>query len=76
MISLTVNGTRHDVDVPSDMPLLWVIRDTIGLTGTNTLRLTISGINGSALFISRRHGNRASIRCDQPPNAARLLLPS
>jgi len=34
MISLTVNGTRHDVDVPSDMPLLWVIRDTIGLTGT------------------------------------------
>jgi aerobic-type carbon monoxide dehydrogenase small subunit (CoxS/CutS family) len=34
MISLTVNGTRHDVDVPTDMPLLWVIRDTIGLTGT------------------------------------------
>jgi aerobic-type carbon monoxide dehydrogenase small subunit (CoxS/CutS family) len=34
MISLTVNGTRHDVDVVSDMPLLWVIRDTIGLTGT------------------------------------------
>ena len=34
MISLTVNGKRHDVDVPSDMPLLWVIRDTIGLTGT------------------------------------------
>jgi isoquinoline 1-oxidoreductase subunit alpha len=34
MISLTVNGQRHDVDVPSDMPLLWVIRDTIGLTGT------------------------------------------
>jgi isoquinoline 1-oxidoreductase alpha subunit len=34
MISLTVNGTRHDVEVPSDMPLLWVIRDTIGLTGT------------------------------------------
>jgi len=34
MISLTVNGTRHDVDVPADMPLLWVIRDAIGLTGT------------------------------------------
>jgi aerobic-type carbon monoxide dehydrogenase small subunit (CoxS/CutS family) len=34
MISLTVNGKRHDVDVASDMPLLWVIRDTIGLTGT------------------------------------------
>jgi aerobic-type carbon monoxide dehydrogenase small subunit (CoxS/CutS family) len=34
MVSLTVNGKRHDVDVASDMPLLWVIRETIGLTGT------------------------------------------
>src|SRR5437773_1308973 len=34
MISLTVNGRRHDVDVSPDMPLLWVIRDVIGLTGT------------------------------------------
>lgn len=34
MISLTVNGKRYDVDVAADMPLLWVIRDTIGLTGT------------------------------------------
>jgi aerobic-type carbon monoxide dehydrogenase small subunit (CoxS/CutS family) len=34
MIALTVNGTRHDVDVSDDMPLLWVIRDTLGLTGT------------------------------------------
>jgi isoquinoline 1-oxidoreductase subunit alpha len=33
-ISLTVNGTAYDVDVPADMPLLWVIRDVIGLTGT------------------------------------------
>ena len=34
MISLTVNGQRHDVDVSNDMPLLWVIRDVVGLTGT------------------------------------------
>src|SRR4029079_12290458 len=34
MTSLTVNGKRYDVDVSADMPLLWVIRDTIGLTGT------------------------------------------
>jgi isoquinoline 1-oxidoreductase alpha subunit len=34
MISLTVNGKQHDLDVSSDMPLLWVIRDSIGLTGT------------------------------------------
>ena len=34
MISLTVNGKKYDVDVSPDMPLLWVIRDAIGLTGT------------------------------------------
>jgi aerobic-type carbon monoxide dehydrogenase small subunit (CoxS/CutS family) len=34
MISITVNGKRHDVDVPPNMPLLWVVRDKIGLTGT------------------------------------------
>jgi isoquinoline 1-oxidoreductase subunit alpha len=34
MISLTVNGTRHELDVSGDMPLLWVIRDALGLTGT------------------------------------------
>lgn len=31
---LRVNGETHRVDVPADMPLLWVIRDLIGLTGT------------------------------------------
>ena len=34
MIALTVNGKRYDVDVSADMPLLWVIRDVVGLTGT------------------------------------------
>lgn len=34
MISIIVNGTSHDVDVPGDMPLLWVIRDELGMTGT------------------------------------------
>jgi len=34
MISLDVNGRRHDVDVSPEMPLLWVLRDTLGLTGT------------------------------------------
>lgn len=33
-ISLTVNGKAYDVDVPAEMPLLWVIRDVIGLNGT------------------------------------------
>jgi isoquinoline 1-oxidoreductase alpha subunit len=34
MIKLTVNGVAHDVDADDDMPLLWVLRDLIGLTGT------------------------------------------
>jgi isoquinoline 1-oxidoreductase alpha subunit len=34
MIALNVNGQERNVDVPDDMPLLWVLRDVIGLTGT------------------------------------------
>ncbi len=34
MISLTVNGSKATVDVNPDTPLLWVLRDTMGLTGT------------------------------------------
>ena len=34
MIALTVNGKPRQVDVPGDTPLLWVIREQIGLTGT------------------------------------------
>lgn len=33
-ISLTVNGQSYDVDVPPEMPLLWVLRDVLGMTGT------------------------------------------
>jgi isoquinoline 1-oxidoreductase alpha subunit len=32
--SLTVNGATHEVDVDDDIPLLWVLRDVLGLTGT------------------------------------------
>ena len=34
MINLLINGKAQGVDVPSDMPLLWVLRDVLGLTGT------------------------------------------
>ena len=33
-MKLTVNGVEHDVDATPDMPLLWVLRDLVGLTGT------------------------------------------
>ena len=31
---LTINGEQHQLDVPDDTPLLWVLRDVLGLTGT------------------------------------------
>lgn len=34
MTTLTINGKTHTVDAPDDMPLLWVLRDLVGLTGT------------------------------------------
>jgi isoquinoline 1-oxidoreductase subunit alpha len=34
MIVLTVNGQRHELDIEPETPLLWVLRDEIGLTGT------------------------------------------
>ena len=34
MTNLRINGQEHDLDVPDDMPLLWVLRDVVGLTGT------------------------------------------
>jgi isoquinoline 1-oxidoreductase alpha subunit len=34
VLTLTVNGERREVEVPAEMPLLWVLRDVLGLTGT------------------------------------------
>lgn len=34
MITLTINGKKQQVDVDADTPLLWVLRDNVGLTGT------------------------------------------
>jgi isoquinoline 1-oxidoreductase alpha subunit len=34
MTTLTINGKSHQIDLSADTPLLWVLRDTLGLTGT------------------------------------------
>ena len=34
MVTLTINGTSRDIDADGDMPLLWALRDSLGLTGT------------------------------------------
>ena len=33
-LTLLINGVEHDIDVPASMPLLWVLRDVLNLTGT------------------------------------------
>ncbi len=34
MATISINGKTHDVDVAPDMPILWVLRDVVGMTGT------------------------------------------
>ncbi|MBE0485634.1 (2Fe-2S)-binding protein [Marinobacter sp.] len=34
MINLDINGQKHELDIPADMPLLWALRDIVKLTGT------------------------------------------
>ena len=34
MVIITVNGTQHQLDIEPDTPLLWALRDVVGLTGT------------------------------------------
>jgi isoquinoline 1-oxidoreductase subunit alpha len=34
MTPVTINGRRYDIDLPADTPLLWALRDDLGLTGT------------------------------------------
>jgi isoquinoline 1-oxidoreductase subunit alpha len=34
MTKLNINGKTHDIDLPADTPLLWVLRDELGMTGT------------------------------------------
>ncbi|HZX59055.1 MAG TPA: hypothetical protein VFE54_10025 [Mucilaginibacter sp.] len=52
MTNITVNGKQHQVDADPNMPLLWVIRDIIGLTGTKyscrTYQRTRAGIYKAA----------------------------
>ena len=34
MVTFVLNGSRVDIEVPDDMPVLWILRDRLGLTGT------------------------------------------
>ena len=63
--TLTVNGTEHTLDVEPDMPLLWALRETLGLTGTKF------GCGISACGACTVHLNGRAVRsCTLPISAA------
>ena len=69
MVDLTINGQKHQVDVDPDTPLLWVLRDTIGLTGTKygcgirqcgacTVHMNDMAVRSCSVPISRADGKQ------------------
>jgi isoquinoline 1-oxidoreductase alpha subunit len=63
-ITITVNGQNHSLDVEPDTPLLWAIRDTVGLTGTKF------GCGISACGACTVHVNGRAVRsCTMPVSA-------
>jgi isoquinoline 1-oxidoreductase alpha subunit len=84
MISLTVNGKPYNVDVAADMPLLWVIRDTIGLTGTKfgcglsqcgacTVHLDGNAIRSCTTPVSLAAGKKVTTIEGLSPNSSHAL---
>lgn len=63
-VSLTVNGTPRTVDVPADMPLLWILRDVLDLKGTKF------GCGKALCGACTVHVNGAAVRACQLPAAA------
>jgi len=65
MISLSVNGKRHDVDCPDDKPLLWVLREDLDITGPKF------GCGVAACGACTVHLDGAAVRsCSLPVSAA------
>ena len=65
MITLSINGSEHKVEVEPDTPLLWVLRDTLGLTGTK-YGCGIAQCGACTVLI----GGQATRSCQLPVEAA------
>ncbi len=63
-VTFSVNGTNRTVDVPADMPLLWILRDTLDLKGTKY------GCGESLCGACTVHVNGAATRACQVPASA------
>jgi isoquinoline 1-oxidoreductase subunit alpha len=64
-ITITVNGTEHSLDIEPEMPLLWALRETLGLTGTKF------GCGISACGACTVHLDGRAVRsCTLPSSAA------
>ena len=74
MARITVNGRLHDVDVDPDTPLLWVLRDTLGMGGTKygCGIAAMRRLHGAC----RRRRRCAPARCRSAPSRARRSPPS
>ena len=70
-MKINVNGQAREVDVPADMPLLWVLRDVLGLTGTKygcgvaqcgacTVHLDGEAVRSCATSVSEAVGKRVT----------------
>ncbi|MDR2990367.1 MAG: (2Fe-2S)-binding protein [Burkholderiaceae bacterium] len=85
MVTLQINGQSRTVDIPRDMPLLWVLRDLLGLTGTKygcgvgqcgacTVHLNGEAVHSCQLAVGSI-GNRAVTTIEaigDTPNGARI----
>lgn len=64
MITLTINGERRQIDLPGDTPLLWALRDQLGLTGTKF------GCGISACGVCTVHADGQPVRACVTPLSA------
>jgi isoquinoline 1-oxidoreductase alpha subunit len=84
--SFTVNGTRQTVDAPPEMPLLWVLRDQLGMTGTKygcgiaqcgacTVHLEGAAVRSCSVPVSAAAGKRITTIEGLAPDARGRALP-
>jgi isoquinoline 1-oxidoreductase subunit alpha len=67
--TINVNGTAHSIDADGDTPLLWVLRDTLGLTGTK-FGCGIAACGACTVHVNGKAGRSCVARIDTLDGAA------